>query len=222
MRDLTAWKGAALPQRLVLEGRYVRLEPLDARHQGDLYATVMAPGGEERFRYLPETPHTDAPAFQAWMEKAITSTDPMYFAVIDKASGKVGGRQALMRIFPKHGVIELGHVLWGASVARSRITTEGVFLTAQYVFETLGYRRFEWKSNALNVPSRNAALRFGFQYEGIFRQHMVVKGENRDTAWFAITDGDWPRCKAAYLDWLAPENFDSEGRQKAKLQARTV
>jgi RimJ/RimL family protein N-acetyltransferase len=122
-----------------------------------------------------------------------------------------------MRIDPVHGVIETGNILWGPAIARTWVATEAHFLFMEYVFETLGYRRFEWKCNALNEPSRRSALRFGFQFEGVFRQHMVVKGLNRDTAWFAMIDADWPRLKAGYQAWLRPENFDADGRQLARL-----
>lgn len=220
MHDISAWKGAARPQRVVLEGDYARLEPLDAHHQSDLYAAATAPGAEERFRYLPDSPYSDAAPFQVWMEKSITSADPLYFAVIDRKTGKAGGRQALLRMVPEHGVIEIGSILWGPAIQRSAITTEAMFLAAQYVFETLGYRRFEWKCNALNEPSRRAAVRFGFRFEGIFRQHMVIKGQNRDTAWFAMLDSEWAAMKAAYQAWLAPENFDAAGLQKSKLVVR--
>jgi RimJ/RimL family protein N-acetyltransferase len=124
-----------------------------------------------------------------------------------------------MRITPEHGVIEIGNILWGPPIARTRVATEALYLAAKYVFEDLGYRRFEWKCNDLNEPSKRAAARFGFAFEGVFRQHMWTKGANRDTAWFAMLDGDWPRLRAAYERWLDPENFDPAGRQRAKLAA---
>lgn len=217
--DLSQWQGAPRPERITLEGRHVRLEPLDAaRHGAQLLQSAQAPGAEDRFRYLFEEAPADAAAFAPWLDKAAGSADPMFFAVIDRATGRAEGRQALMRIDPAHGVIEIGNILWGPAIARSRVTTEGLYLSARYVFETLGYRRFEWKCNALNEPSRRAAQRFGFQYEGLFRQHMVAKGKNRDTTWFAMTDQDWPKLKAGYEAWLDPANFDAEGRQKAPLR----
>lgn len=220
MTDLSGWSGAEEPQRIVLDGRYTRLEPLDiARHEDDLFAASSAPGAEDRFRYLFERAPRDRDTFHGWMEKTCASADPLAFAVVDKRTGRAGGRQALMRIVPAHGVIEVGSILWGPAIARTRIATEALYLFAEYVFERLGYRRLEWKCNALNAASRRAALRFGFQYEGIFRQHMVVKGQSRDTAWFAMTDADWPSCKTAYLTWLDPDNFDSSGFQKSKLSA---
>jgi RimJ/RimL family protein N-acetyltransferase len=201
-----------------LAGRFCRLEALDpARHGDGLFAASMAPGAEERFRYLGDSPQ-DRTSFEGWLQKAAASPDPLFYAVIDTHTGRCEGRQALMRITPEHGVIEIGNVLWGPSIARTRTATEAFFLHAAYIFETLGYRRFEWKCNALNAPSRRAAERFGFRYEGIFRQHMVQKGQSRDTAWFAMLDGEWPRLRAAFERWLAPENFDSAGRQKVKLE----
>ena len=138
--------------------------------------------------------------------------------MIDRATGRAEGRQSLMRIEPVHGVIEVGNILWGPAIARTRVATEALHLHAAYVFDTLGYRRFEWKCHNMNEPSKRAALRFGFTFEGVFRQHMVTKGRNRDTAWFAMTDGDWRgRLRAGYEAWLRPGNFDAAGRQKGKL-----
>jgi RimJ/RimL family protein N-acetyltransferase len=146
------------------------------------------------------------------------SEDPLFFAVIDKASGKVAGRQALMRIDPAHGAIEIGNIYWGPLISRKPAATEAQFLFMQYVFDELGYRRYEWKCNDNNAPSKRAAERFGFQFEGTFRQHMVTKGNNRDTAWFSIIDSEWPALKQAYQAWLAPTNFDSDGQQIRRLE----
>ncbi|MGE0284525.1 MAG: GNAT family N-acetyltransferase [Parvibaculaceae bacterium] len=216
--DLSNWRGVSRPERSFLDGRYARLEPLDpARHGADLLASSQAPGADDRFRYLFEEPPADKTAFAAWLEKVAASTDPLFFAVIDKSSGRAEGRQTLMRIDPGHGVIEIGNILWGPAIARTRVATEALFLFARHVFDDLGYRRFEWKCNNLNEPSKRAALRFGFAFEGVFRQHMVVKGKNRDTAWFAMTDRDWPALRAGYQRWLDPANFDADGRQLTKL-----
>jgi RimJ/RimL family protein N-acetyltransferase len=152
------------------------------------------------------------------METAATGEDPLFYAVVDRVTGCAEGRQALMRITPEHGVIEVGSILWGPRIARTRIATEALYLFARYVFGDLGYRRFEWKCDALNEPSRRAALRFGFSFEGVFHQHMVVKGRNRDTAWYAILDADWPRIEAGMERWLAAENFSADGRQRQRLQ----
>jgi RimJ/RimL family protein N-acetyltransferase len=160
----------------------------------------------------------DRAAYQGWLEAKAPVNDPLFFAVIDRATGKACGRQALMRIDAAHGVIEIGSILWGPSIARSRIATEALYLFAKYAFEDLGYRRFEWKCHNGNEPSKKAALRFGFTYEGLFRQHMVAKGANRDTAWFSIIDGEWTALKAAYDSWLDPANFDAQGAQKRRLE----
>ena len=203
----------------MIDGRHVRLEPLDmARHGDDLFRASMADGADDRFRYLFESP-APRPDFDAWLEKAALSTDPMFWAVIDRQTGRAEGRQALMRMDTVHGVIEIGNILWGPAIARSRAATEALYLFADHAFETLGYRRFEWKCNNLNEPSKRAALRFGFMFEGIFRQHMVTKGQNRDTAWFAITDAEWPTLKARFEAWLDPANFDAQGQQKKRLEA---
>lgn len=216
--DLSSWKGVPRPGRVTLDGRSARLEPLDAaRHGANLFSSAREPGAEERFRYLFDDPPADMATFTGWLDKASGSADPLFFAVIDKSTGRAEGRQALMRIDPVHGVIEIGSILWGPAIARTRVATEALYLFASYVFDTLGYRRFEWKCDDLNGPSKRAAERFGFTFEGVFRQHMVAKGQNRDTAWFAIIDRDWPRLKAGYEAWLRPENFDPSGLQREKL-----
>ncbi len=215
--DLSNWKGAPRPERVVLEGRYARLEPLDAvKHEADLFASAHAPGAEERFRYLMEDPPADRAEFHEWMVKAESSGDPLFLAVVDRGTGRAEGRQALMRMEPAHGVIEIGHLLWGPAMARSRVSTEAFYLMASHAFR-LGYRRLEWKCNNDNVPSKRAAQRFGFTFEGIFRQHFVIKGRNRDSAWFSILDHEWPRLDAGFREWLRPENFDEDGQQVSKL-----
>lgn len=217
MIDLSNWKGAPRPVHAPIEGRYVRLEPLSAaRHSADLFRAANGEDAEAQFRYLFETPPDTPEAMQVWASKAADSVDPLFFAVIDKRSGRVEGRQALMRIDTANGVIEIGNILWGPAIARTPAATEALFLFADYAFSQ-GYRRFEWKCNDLNAPSKRAAQRFGFTYEGLFRQHMVVKGQNRDTAWFAIIGSEWPRLKEGYLRWLSPENFDADGQQLQKL-----
>lgn len=217
MSTLASWTARPRPQRVVLEGRYCRLEPLHARHADTLFAASAAPGAEERFRYLWE-PAPDRAQLDEWLAWASAAPDTLFHAVVDRASGRCEGRQAYLRITPEHGVIEVGHILWGPAIARTRVATEALLLYARHAFEALGYRRFEWKCNAQNEPSRRAALRFGFAYEGTFRQHMVVKGRNRDTAWFAMTDADWPRIAEAFDRWLDPSNFDGDGRQRSRLQ----
>lgn len=216
--ELTDWHGVPRPERVTLQGQYARLEPLSLeRHGEQLFASALEPGADDRFRYLPDGVPADLADFRAWMRKSETSADQVFSAVIDLRTGRVEGRQALLRIDAPNGVVEIGNILWGPAIARSRVTTEALFLAAQYVFDTLGYRRFEWKCNDKNVPSRAAATRFGFVFEGVFRKHMVVKGLNRDTAWFAMTDDDWKAAKPAYLSWLDPSNFDAQGQQRTRL-----
>jgi RimJ/RimL family protein N-acetyltransferase len=207
------------PARVVLEGRYARLEPLAASHLDGLAA---ASADAQSFDYLFDVPPKHREDLQAWIAQRAKSEDPLFHAVVDRASGLAGGRQTFMRVTPEHGVIEIGNILWGPAIRRTRVATEALYLAAKHVFEDLGYRRFEWKCNNLNEPSKAAAQRFGFAFEGVFRQHMWVKGANRDTAWFAMLDKDWPRLSAAYARWLDPANFDAAGRQRAPLAAATA
>ena len=208
----------ARPARTVLEGRYARLEPLAAAHAPALFEASTAPGADARFAYLFDLPPASLADMEAWIAKACATDDPLFSAVIDRSSGRAAGRQALMRITPEHGVVEIGNILWGPAIARRRAATEALYLAARHVFEDLGYRRFEWKCNNLNEPSKAAARRFGFTYEGLFRQHMWAKGANRDTAWFSMLDREWPRLRRAYERWLDPANFDAAGNQRSKLQ----
>jgi RimJ/RimL family protein N-acetyltransferase len=216
--SLDDWRPRARPQRVELEGRYCRLEPLDpVRHADSLFAASTAPGAADRFRYLWE--HApDRGSFDDWIARAAVSEELLFHGVVDRATGRCEGRQAYLRITPEHGVIEIGAILWGPAIARTRIATEALALYARHAFDDLGYRRFEWKCDARNEPSRRAALRFGFAYEGTFRQHMVVKGDNRDTAWFAMTDQDWPGIRESLDHWLDPSNFDANGQQRTRLQ----
>ncbi|MBX9451712.1 MAG: GNAT family N-acetyltransferase [Mesorhizobium sp.] len=218
MEDLSQWTPRQRPERKPMEGRYVRLEPLDAARHGDgLFEASSTPDKDSRFRWLYDHAPQDRADFQPWLDKAAASEDPLYFAVIDKASGRIAGRQSFMRIDTANGVIEIGNILWNGLVARKPAATEALYLFARHAFDDLGYRRFEWKCNAENEPSRSAALRFGFSFEGVFRQHLIVKGRNRDTAWFAMIDKEWPTIGRALEEWLDSENFDSEGQQKRRL-----
>lgn len=217
--DLKNWQPRPRPGREPMEGRYVRLEPLSAAKHGDgLFEASSVPDAEQRFRYLPDYPPENRRAFQPWLEKAEASEDPLFFTLIDKRSGQIAGRQTLMRIDPAYGVIEIGNIYWGPLVSRQPAATEALYLFAKYAFDTLGYRRYEWKCNDANLPSKRAAERFGFQFEGIFRQNMIVKGENRDTAWYSIIDKEWPLQRQAYEEWLDPANFGADGRQKRRLE----
>ena len=216
---MTVSPALSAPQRLVLEGRFVRLEPIERRHAADLHAVANLPGGPERFRWLfNEAPKTVAAA-EEWIHSVNAGPD-RYVAIIDKASGRAVGQQAWMRIFPEHASIEIGGVYWGLPMARTPLATEAFMLFARHAFDDLRYRRFEWKCNDRNEPSKAAARRFGFTYEGMFRQDRIVKGESRDTAWFSIIDSEWPAIRAEFDRWLAPENFDEAGMQRTKLQVR--
>ena len=210
---------AKRPERVTLEGRWITLVPLDAdAHAEALYEGSNGDAAREAvWAYLFDGPYTSLDEFRANIEAKARSTDPLFFAIIDNASGKAVGYQTFLRIEPAHRVIEVGNILYTPAMQRTAGATEAQYLFAKYVFDELGYRRYEWKCNAYNAPSRRAAERFGFTFEGIFRQHMIVKGRNRDTAWFAMLDSEWPARKAAYERWLAPDNFDDEGRQKLKL-----
>lgn len=213
---------ARRPERVVLEGRYCRLEPIDPkRHAEQLFAASTPPDAAQRFRYLFDAVPKTRADLDDWLQKAAVSNDPFVFAVIDKRTGRVEGRQTLMRITPEQQSIEIGNIYWGPAIARSQVTTEANFLFARYVFDELGYRRYEWKCDALNAPSRAAAERFGFTYEGHFRRAVINKGRSRDTTWFAMIDEEWPALKAAYETWLDPSNFDAEGRQKVALSDLT-
>lgn len=217
--DLRNWQPRPRPERVVMEGRYARLEPLSADKHGDgLFEAATAGNSYERFLWLGEVTPESRAAFQPWLEKVEASEDPLYFTVIDKATGKVAGRQTLMRIDAANGVIEIGHIHWGPLMQRKPAATEAQYLFMRYIFDDLGYRRWEWKCNNRNEPSKRAALRFGFKPEGVFRQNMVIKGENRDTAWFSIIDKEWPALKRAYDAWLDPANFDKDGQQKRRLE----
>ncbi len=208
------------PQRTMLEGRYVRLEPIAPEHATDLWAASSDPGAAERYRYLFSHAPASLAEVEARIHKSLGEDDPLAFAVVDRATGRAGGQQSLMRIVQEHGVIEIGAVYWGPDVARTRLATEALYLFAKHSFEELGYRRFEWKCNNENAPSKRAAERFGFSFEGVFRQHMIIKGENRDTAWFSMLNSEWPLRKAGFLRWLDEANFDAEGNQKTPLSVK--
>ncbi|WP_133773508.1 GNAT family N-acetyltransferase [Enterovirga rhinocerotis] len=204
----------------VLEGRHVDLVPVDpAAHAGPLYAASHGAGHEALWQYLFPPPFPDEASFRAYLDKAAAAADPFMFTILDKASGDAVGHATLMRIEPGHRVIEVGNILYTPRLQRGVGATEAMYLMARHAFDELGYRRYEWKCNALNAPSRRAALRLGFTYEGTFRQHMIVKGRNRDTAWYAMLDHDWPARKLAFERWLAAENFDEEGKQRLALSA---
>jgi len=209
---------AKRPERATLSGRAVTLVPLDAeRHAGALFEAANGGDKDRVWTYLFDGPYADAAAFKANIAAKAQSADPLFFVVLDNASGRAVGYQTLMRIDAANRVIEVGNVLYAPAMQRTIGATEAQYLFARYVFDDLGYRRYEWKCNDLNAPSKRAALRLGFAFEGVFRQHMIVKGRNRDTAWFSMLDSEWPSRRAAFERWLAPENFDAAGRQKIAL-----
>jgi RimJ/RimL family protein N-acetyltransferase len=211
---------ARRPEPRILQGHFVRLEPLDPeRHGASLWRETHGPGEEARWQYLFDAPFPDERAFRAHLTQKAASEDPLFFSIVDQPSGQALGYAALMRIDPPHRCIEVGNIVYGAGLQRRPGGTEAQFLLMRHVFDDLGYRRFEWKCNALNAASRRAAERFGFTFEGIFRQHMIVRGRNRDTAWYAMLDSEWPKVKEALRRWLAPENFDAAGRQRQRLDS---
>ncbi len=206
-----------MPVPVTLVGRFVMLEPLSAdKHSADLWAAVK--GADEVWTWLGDGPYAEPGALAEALRAKEPGSAARFFAIVPaKADGVASGYASLMRIDAPNGVIEVGNVLFAPSLQRTPAATEAMYLMARHVFEDLGYRRYEWKCNALNEPSRRAAVRLGFTFEGIFRQHMIVKGRNRDTAWFSMLDTEWPAIKTAFEAWLAPENFDSEGRQNRAL-----
>ena len=213
-------KPAQRPRATTLEGRVVRMVPLDpVAHAGALFDATRGEENEQLWLYLFEGPFATRAAFDSHLQQKASSEDPLFFAIVDKSSGDAVGYASYLRIEPAHRVIEVGNILYTPGLQRTIGATEAMYLMARHVFEDLGYRRYEWKCNALNAPSRKAALRLGFTFEGVFRQHMMVKGRNRDTAWFSMLDSEWPKRKAAFERWLAPSNFEEDGRQKVLLSA---
>src|SRR3954452_14989765 len=205
---------AQRPSPVTLEGRYGHLEMLAQRHDTALWKAVQ--GQDHIWTYMSYGPLPDFAAFSAWLAGRVKLEDPYSYAIIDR-SGQALGIATLMEIRPAMRVIEVGNIVYAPALQRTPLATEAQYLMARHAFETLGYRRYEWKCNALNAPSRGAALRLGFTLEGILRNHMIVKGRSRDTAWYAMFEEDWPARRAAFERWLARSNFDAEGRQRVKL-----
>lgn len=207
---------AERPERVVLEGRTVTLVPLDAMaHGDDLFAAVV--GHDSLWTYMSDGPFASREAFQASLGAKAQSQDPLFFAILDKQSARAVGYLTLMRIDLNNRVVEVGNILYSPRMQRSIGATEAQYLLARHVFEDLGFRRYEWKCNDLNAPSRRAAGRYGFSFEGVFRQHMIIKGRNRDTAWYSMLDNEWPAHRVAFERWLDPSNFDAVGQQVAPL-----
>jgi RimJ/RimL family protein N-acetyltransferase len=216
--EIADWLPREQPPREAMQGRLCRVEPLDPdRHAEDLFAAYAEDREGRNWTYLPYGPFASLAAFRDWMEKSCLGADPFFHAVVDRQSNKALGVASYLRIDPKIGVIEVGHIHLSPALQGTATATEAMALMMARVFDELGYRRYEWKCNALNLASRRAALRLGFTFEGIFRQAVISKGRNRDTAWFSLLDKEWPEAKAAFEAWLAPDNFDAEGRQKRSL-----
>ena len=202
-----------------LKGRYVTLELVDPkRHAHRLYEqSHVDEATKQLWTYMPYGPWASEAEFTAWLESQAPLTEPQFYTVIDVATGDPKGMVSFLNIRPTQGVIEVGHIWYVPEAQRTRIPAEAMYLMFRHVFDELGYRRLEWKCDALNAPSRSAAFRFGFRFEGIFRQHIIYKNRNRDTAWYAMMDHEWPAVRANFERWLEPSNFDANGRQKSSL-----
>lgn len=218
------WTAAKPPERIALRGAHVLLRPLDAETDAEpLYARSHPPHGDPAiWTYLPDGPYESVDHLREMIAGTQRIADALYFALVDLPAERPLGIAAYLRITPEFGTIEIGHIWFGAPLQRSTAATEAIYLLARHAFDDLGYRRLEWKCNALNAASRRAAERFGFTFEGVFRQHQVLKGRNRDTAWYSITDADWPPIRAGFESWLSPQNFDGEGRQVRSLRELIV
>ena len=217
-KSLPGWSTRSVPPRTVMEGRFCRLERLDpARHAQDLFAANKLDASGQNWTYLFVGPFADFGTYRTWLEQVAKADDPLFHTIIDRKTESAVGVATFMRIDRPNGVIEVGNINYSPLLQRTPAATEAMFLMMARVFDELGYRRYEWKCDNLNAPSRAAALRLGFQFEGIFRQAVIYKNRNRDTAWFSMIDSEWPTLKRAYEQWLAPDNFDAEGRQQRKL-----
>jgi RimJ/RimL family protein N-acetyltransferase len=219
---LPRWRAPPPPPREPMAGRYCRVEPVDpARHARELHDANMRDPSGPAFTYLGVGPFPTYKSYLTWLETSCLGDDPLFHAIVDTASGRAVGVASFMRIDTRNGVIEVGHLNYSPLLQRTRAATEAMYLMMKRAFE-LGYRRYEWKCDALNAPSRAAAQRLGFSYEGIFRQAVVYKGRNRDTAWYAMIDAEWPQIDAAFTCWLDPANFDADGRQRTSLSSLTA
>ncbi len=212
------WTSRPRPPRTAMIGRYCRVEPLQIdRHAADLHDANMDDAEGRNWTYLWDGPFRTEASYRDWLTRTATADDPLFHAIVEAAAGRAVGVGAYLRIDPAMGVIEIGHLNYSPRLQRTRAATEAIFLLLRRVFDELGYRRCEWKCDSLNAPSRRAARRYGFGFEGVFRQAMVYKGRNRDTAWYSLIDREWPAVRTAYEAWLAPANFDGDGRQRARL-----
>lgn len=216
---LPDWQPRPYPQRQTLQGRLCYLEPLAGKHAEALFAAHQLAPDTRSWTWLLREPDSSVEEFSAWVAGLTGLSDPIHFAVIDRQTRQPVGSLALMRIDANNGVVEVGHVHFSPLLSRTAMATEAHWLLMRYVFGTLGYRRYEWKCNSLNEPSRRAAQRLGFHYEGRFRQALVIKGHNRDTDWFSIIDAEWPQIDSAMQKWLASDNFSADGQQIRTLES---
>jgi RimJ/RimL family protein N-acetyltransferase len=220
--DLSEWKACASLGRVKLDGTYCMLEPFDSeKHELDLFSAVGGPGNDDLWTYIPMGPFTSAEDLNVALAHTQAERGWDTMVIRDVATNNVLGMASYMRQRPDHGSVEVGCIVFSHALQRTRVATETIYLMASHVFDDLGYRRFEWKCNAANAPSMRAAVRFGFTFEGIFRNDMVIKGANRDTAWYSIIDNEWPEISAEYQRWLRPDNFASDGEQITKLKTAT-
>jgi RimJ/RimL family protein N-acetyltransferase len=220
-KPVNDWVPPIFPAHETLNGRFCRVEPLNVElHTDSLYQANALDHEGSNWTYLPNGPFGSIESYREWVAEASMSVDPQYYAIIDVQSGRAVGVAAYLRIVPASGSIEVGWLNFSPLLQQTAAATEAMYLMMQHVF-ALGYRRYEWKCNALNAPSRAAAQRLGFSYEGLFRQAIVVKGRNRDTAWYSVIDGEWPLLKQSFERWLAAENFDAAGRQRISLSSLT-
>ena len=205
------------PGREILAGSAIVLEPLDPRRHGDDLFAVADGAPDSLWDYLPYGPFHERKGFDTWLSANASSADPVFYALRDTATGRAAGMTSFLNIVPANRSIEVGHIWFGPALQKTRAATQAIYLMIAHAFDDLGYRRVEWKCNALNARSRAAALRFGFRYEGLFLRHMITKGRNRDTAWYGLVIDDWAQVKAGFADWLDDGNFGDDGRQKARL-----
>ncbi len=217
-QEVTGWVAPPHPNAPVLQGQFARLERLEAAHAAGLFDAYI--GHDALWDYMPYGPFHAASAYHRWAKDTALGDNPLFYAIRDQATGHLGGVASFLNIVPAHGSIEIGHICLAPSIAGTRTATEALAQMVAWAFEA-GYRRVEWKCNALNIPSRCAAQRLGFSFEGVFRNHLIVKSRNRDTAWFAITDAEWPPLREAYAAWFSPRNFDADGQQKERLSDLT-
>lgn len=218
---LPNWQAPPALSKAIIGGEFCRLEPLSVEdHATQLFEAFSKDVPGKIWTYLPYGPFDDLTCFCDWVSEQARKDDPLFYSVVDTNSGRAAGVASFMRITPAMGVVEIGHLNFSPLLQRTAAATEALYLMIDHIFE-LGYRRCEWKCNALNEASRNAALRLGFSYEGTFRQAAVIKGRNRDTAWFSLLDSEWPLLKTAFSAWLSPDNFAEDGRQRQSLSALT-